>query len=457
VEKEIKEKLIIKPMRFKNRKLISSKEDHISIIQFIGFGLILIGIGTIIAGAFINPTCAKISSIISVAFFITMFGFAFAFPSMLEGNDGLSTMRIVVFMVVNVICLLLLKIGWGKDSLTGIGVDEWWMGIIAFVFGAKATQSYFESKLAVPKEKNSAKAGVAALEYSNAEIAKLAVAQNEQFLKVKFPNIVSVSDAVHDLNQQESHVVAIYLKDDKSSGIPDKLEVKMPDGNVNTIGTEIVMGVGSGKIQVSQNSVVDTGDCKGSVCCVVDTNQGFNAIITAGHVYSKAKRYNCGGKIPTNKQTPVNIDNNIGNWFFQFINYKNDIALASLPDSTKLINYISFKNKTCYQITDADIKKTQVKLVSHMSGERTGYILDYNTCWDVEYSNTIESKNNIIVIGSTNERISSKTVSLSGDSGGCVYEPITGNLIGLILGGNDLFTWVLPFDEILLKNNFTLI
>src|SRR5205823_1376178 len=63
---------------------------------------------------------------------------------------GLSTMRIVVFMIVNVICLLLIKIGWGKEihSLEQIGLDQYWMGVIAFVFGAKATQSFFESKMA---------------------------------------------------------------------------------------------------------------------------------------------------------------------------------------------------------------------------------------------------------------------------------------------------------------------
>jgi hypothetical protein len=50
-------------------------------------------------------------------------------------------------MIINVICLLLLKIGWEARSLREIGVDQWWVSIIGFVFGAKATQSYFESKV----------------------------------------------------------------------------------------------------------------------------------------------------------------------------------------------------------------------------------------------------------------------------------------------------------------------
>ncbi len=438
-------------MSLKNRKLINSKEGKISIIQMIGFFLILIGIGIIIISVFTsnNP------SIIAIAFFITMLGIAFAFPKLLKGNDGLSTMRIVVFMMVNVICLLLIKIGWDKTSLEQIGLNQWWTGVIAFVFGAKATQSYFENKWAVP-ESETPKVGTAALEYTNAEIAKLAVVQNEQYLRVKFPNIVSISDAVHDLNQTESHVITLYLKDNNTTGIPDKLEVKMPDGSVKTIGTEIVKNVGVGKIHVNQKSIVDRGSCKGSVCCVVNTNQGFNAIVTAGHIYSNSKNFSCGGKIDTNKQTQVNIDGKIGKWIFQLINYKNDIALAGLETGIDYKNYVSFKGKTYYKITDADVKKTQVKLISNISDERMGYILDYDTCWDIEYSDTVASKNNIIVIGSTDDRDSSKTVSQSGDSGGCVYEPVTGNLVGLILGGNDSFTWVLSIEEILKQNNYTL-
>src|SRR4029079_3337824 len=130
-----------------------------------------------------------------ISFFIIMLGMAFAFPSLLKGRGKeVSTMRIVVFMMVNVICLLLIKIGWDPriKSLSEIGLDQYWMGVIAFVFGAKALQSYFESKMAVPKE--TPKSGMAAVDYNNADIAKLAVEQNQQFLKIKFPNILSVSD-----------------------------------------------------------------------------------------------------------------------------------------------------------------------------------------------------------------------------------------------------------------------
>lgn len=132
------------------RKLIHTKEAKVSYLQIIGFIVILAGLAYLFTQQMRDKLDGKA---IAVDFFTIMLGFAFAFPDLLrDSNKGLSTMRIVVFMMINVICILLLKIGWDNKttSLQQIGLDQYWMGVIAFVFGAKATQSYFESKLAVP-------------------------------------------------------------------------------------------------------------------------------------------------------------------------------------------------------------------------------------------------------------------------------------------------------------------
>jgi hypothetical protein len=446
--------------QIKNRKLVETSKKGITGIQFIGFSQILIGV-LFLLYKIIFPMNGMNKLItgeeMALTFFIIMLGLSFVFPSLLKNqNKGLSTMRIAVFMIINVICLLLLKIGWNPDIKTfkDIGIDWYWTGIIAFVFGAKATQAFFESKgTPIPEQ---SKTGVNGIEFTNADIAKLAVEQNQQYLKVKFPNIVSISDTVHDLNQTETHVIAIYLKDNNTIGIPDKLEVKMPNG-VKTIGTEIVKNVGAGKIHVSQKSIVDTGSCKGSVCCLVDTNQGFNAVVTAGHVYSNDTSVNHGGELNNTEQTEVNIDNQTGKWIFQLINYKNDVALISVEKGIDYSDYVTFKGKKHYQVSDHDIKNTQVNLISNVSGKRIGYILDYFTTWDVGYDDKVLSKNNIILIGSTNNRDTSKSVTLPGDSGGCVYEPKSGNLVGIILGGNNSFTWVLPLQEVFEQFSYNLL
>ena len=150
--------------RFNNspkRDWIHKEEGKLTYIQLFGFVLIILGIiyfasfllpsGIIDILPFLKLAEHPESSEVPIAFFTTMLGVAFAFPSMLKGQTkDISTMRIIVFMFANVICMLLLKIGWDKNSLSEIGLNSYWMGVIAFLFGGKATQSYFESKMAVP-------------------------------------------------------------------------------------------------------------------------------------------------------------------------------------------------------------------------------------------------------------------------------------------------------------------
>jgi len=443
------------------RNLIKKDENKVSYIQIIGFSLIAAGILYMTVFRIISHVTSPDG--MAISFFIIMLGMSFAFPSMLKGyNKDLSTMRIVVFMMVNVICLLLIKIGWGNDikSLEDIKLDEYWMGLIAFIFGAKAAQSYFESKLAVPKEKP--KVGMAAVEYDNADIAKLAVEQNQQYLKVKFPNILSVSDAVHDLSKSESHVIALYLKDDNTAGIPDKLEVKMPDGPTRVISTEIITGLRNRTVQVHQGERINTANQNnfGSVCCLVTSldDKNFKGVITAGHVYSGGNATNMKGALDVADQRRVSINNTIvGKWIFQLIVNGLDMGIAALEDTNEDSLNLSFKNKGFYVIRDSDVKTCNVTLVSTVSGTRQGFILDYNLGIDVPYDDTDRFMSRIILVGSTTDRNDSKTLSVKGDSGGCVYNTQTKQLVGLILGGDDKFTYVLPLKDTLEKRNYQLV
>ncbi len=130
--------------------------------------------------------------------------------------------------------------------------------------------------------------GLAGLNYSNDDIAKFAVLQNEVYLKLKFPNIISVSDAVHDMNHIDTHVIAIYLSDNKKLDIPNELEVKMPDDTIKIIATEIIENAGSGKLHFNQEESINThgGTASGSFCCMVKTSDGEFALVSSGHVHS---------------------------------------------------------------------------------------------------------------------------------------------------------------------------
>lgn len=130
-----------------NGTFLKWKEAAGYLARLFGFLLIVAGVVMVLVSVYNEELNAAsfTGKQIAVDFFIIMLGMCFAFPSLLKGgDDNLSTMRIVVFMMVNVICMLMLKNGWGLSNLSQLGIDANWMGIIAFVFGGKVVQSYFE-------------------------------------------------------------------------------------------------------------------------------------------------------------------------------------------------------------------------------------------------------------------------------------------------------------------------
>ncbi|MEO6175346.1 MAG: hypothetical protein ABIP27_09365 [Flavobacterium circumlabens] len=442
------------------RDFIDKKEGKLTITRFIGFCMMMMGILALIACSFsLNE---KVPNIIAIAFFLTMLGFSMAFPSLLEGSEGLSTMRIVVFMITNVVCMLLLKIGWSSSitSLDQIGIDQYWVGIIAFAFGAKATQSFFESKMAVPKE--SAPLGVAALNYNSADIARMALSQNAQFLKDKFPNILSVSDAVKD--SDSSHVIAIYLRDKNIAEIPSQLEVLMPDRTKKIIDTEIIKDTGRPRIQYSQLDTQIAGDADmtypGSLCCAVlsTDDKAFRGIVTSAHIntYGNFQSYN--GVLNPDKQTPVFFNGDLGGkWIYKILNSTQDLAVISLDfTQAESPNFKKFKDKY-HKIVDSDVKTLipNIRMLSRNNKMIDGYIIDYNIGLDVEYSDGSHYKKNIILVSATRNRQQAQPISEDGDSGSSIFHIETGSMIGILLGTAKNFSLVLPIEETLRSFNLT--
>lgn len=441
-------------------KFVSIRTQY-PLLQLAGFILIAVGVVfllyKLIAAAFSKTLGGITGTEISISFFIIMLGISFIFPDMLKGKtQDVSTMRIVVFMMINVICLLLLKLGWDQHNLADIGLNEYWMGVIAFVFGAKATQSYFESKMAVPPATDTATL------ISQPDLAKLAISQHEQLLKAKFPNIASISDAVHDLKGAVSHVVAIYLKDNNTAGLPTQLEVTMPDNTKQSIDTEVIRSVGTGSIQVDQrkDSVSDAGSItyQGSVCCLVKsaTNPNFIGLVTSGHVYSNGNYVNRNGILAEDNRGMSRLNGqNAGPWYLQIIDSSQDIAVADISGMAEPTEgYIQVKDY--HEVTDKDVGTPlpNVTLIAK-SHKADAFIIDYNVAFDIDYSDVADKRvNNIILIGTDKVRESSKPVSGPGDSGCCIVEKATGRLVGILLGGNDKYSFVLPIKKTLESYSF---
>ena len=112
-----------------------------------GFALIIIGVAGLLASVFISGWLPQDSrgALPAISFLVLMIGFTFCFPSMLEdAKGGMSTMRIVVFSVTMVFCIIYIKLGWNISAIENMKIDSKWIYILGLAFGSKAFQRYGE-------------------------------------------------------------------------------------------------------------------------------------------------------------------------------------------------------------------------------------------------------------------------------------------------------------------------
>lgn len=114
----------------------------------LGLILVCLGLAGFLADAIINFTPLGVydnGSLPAASFFLVMIGFAFCYPSLLEESAGsLSTMRIVVFAVTIVFCVIYIKMAWNTASFSNLSIDKSWIYILGLAFGSKAVQKFGE-------------------------------------------------------------------------------------------------------------------------------------------------------------------------------------------------------------------------------------------------------------------------------------------------------------------------
>ena len=408
----------------------------------------VLGIISLIVTSFFNGSI--VPSLISVSFFITMLGFSFAFPSLLEGNEGLSTMRIIVFMMTNVICMLLLKIGWAGSvkSLADIGLNQWWMGIIAFVFGAKATQSFFESKMATPTtalpDSQTLNSHVVSL--SGHEIAQLAINENEDKLKKEYTNVIKLIPSYYLDGTERIPCVDICLSDKAKHKIPSYLNYTKPNGSRAQIRTRIITGFGNIKPQVARGDFVSnilTPKYVGTVGCIVSDASEQLYILTCNHVMTNNKFSNPGSIGAKAVELKYGNFIDIGTWRYGKMDNTVDVALIALEHTNTDPNDL---DNLIYDVTENDSSLTIVNVKGAISKTKAAYIIHINQSMDVDYKDETIEIRGLIALSSDPNFFS--PITKEGDSGALVYTAIRRQPIGIVLGANTQFTYVIPIRTV---------
>ncbi|MBK9638632.1 MAG: trypsin-like serine protease [Bacteroidetes bacterium] len=249
-------------------------------------------------------------------------------------------------------------------------------------------------------------------------------------------------------------------------GIPSILKAQLNDTKTIYVPTEIISNSGNAKVHIAQltNNIEDskTRGYPGSICCAVDSliYPNFKGVVTAGHIFTHGKSISYNQYVQPNEQRDVySNDTIIGKLYYQEINDAIDIAIVELSaDSQFSKKCMSFKN-SFYECTHKDLysKEENVTVLSRNNNLRNGFILDFNVTLPMWYDTNYKYVANLILIGSSPYKNNSKTLSVNGDSGSCVYHKKTKQLIGILIGGDENFSFVLPIEEIIKSNNFKIV
>ena len=288
------------------------------------------------------------------------------------------------------------------------------------------------------------------LSFSESDLVRLAIEQNSQVLKTKFPNIQYLNDSIAIIKGERKDILSIYIKDKNINGIPDKVPVKLPSGKTYNVGTEIVQNTGVAKVSGGMDGSVSNSTSQGytgSACCVAKDQNGDQFMITNCHVLTAG---DLNDPLDETGDDGVYYNNDIvGKWSLGIMDEKGDFALVLLNDADDFIsnnNVERFENRF-KDITKADFFSS-VTVRGNIS-HKVGYIVDVVSNQigiQYNYGKTIVF-DNAILLGSAPDKQTCGQVTDFGDSGGAVFNE-NNELVGIITGIIDgRFTLVLPVRD----------
>jgi len=290
------------------------------------------------------------------------------------------------------------------------------------------------------------------LDLSDADLVRLAIEQNSAVLKIKFPNIQFLNDSIQVVDGERKDRLGIYISDDNSDGLPDRVPVKLPGGKTCNVATEIISGVGIATVSGGLTGSLANSDLfgyAGSGCCILHDANAQNYLLTNCHVmtdgYLRTPIYN------TDQPDVTYDDVKMGQWYYGNMTPMGDLALVKISDIDSFTD--NYQPEKFAAVTRTIVKDDWQSLVVTARGNkcqtRPAYIIEVVTSQlTVKYkdSKTI-TFNSAILIGDSPSK-NCKPVTREGDSGGVIYDAQM-QVVGIITAVGDKYTYAIPITEFL--------
>lgn len=281
------------------------------------------------------------------------------------------------------------------------------------------------------------------------ELIQTAIDQN----RVALTPVEAVSPPMRGKMKQNGKlidVIDVHLKGKSKGTLPSTVQAKLGSGKMINFIVRPIYEVGVTTVSVGQGATIGdekTSDYLGTICCRVERN-GEERLLTCSHIVTGGTAENLFGDL-THPDGAVIAGQGGSLFTYAICTEQFDLALAAPEDSVFSYRIQPRKGRNP---APSDILRTKVKVVCRNS-IKEGVIV--NDCVSDPYELTYKndqphSLSNLMVISRIDDNGDFNGVIVGGDSGACVYDE-DDHPIGMIVAGNDKFSFAIPIMNILSK------
>jgi hypothetical protein len=282
------------------------------------------------------------------------------------------------------------------------------------------------------------------------DIARLAIAQNNARLRKEFANVYLLLPAFYVQHGRREPCVDICIRDGNVGSLPRYLVVEFPDRREGSVPTRVIPNFKNPKPHTGRGApIANDGSTNfiGTLGCIVTDSKSSSYALTCNHVLT-AGTFDSPGSIGDQADDLTGgATNKIGTWAAGVMNVQVDAALIQLAAGVPVQS--NGLSTAVYPVSDSDSGTTGVALTGALSGQVAGYIIHVDQPFDVDYKNQTVSMTGLISLSMDFHSNNFTTLTQDGDSGSAVYHAVNKQLIGMVVGGNDQFTFVIPMQRAL--------
>lgn len=285
------------------------------------------------------------------------------------------------------------------------------------------------------------------------DLAQMAAVQwREQITQDELPNVIRTSACIRRVQGQVRPCLYVFLKDDN---IPTNFQFSVQHSSGLRSPVEIVFIPISELPRPHLNSgdtlLKNGGNMLGTICCIVKSdfiNQSY--ALTCRHVMDSTFKLVDGPVTDPNPEV-VSSGQAIGSWEYEIFNTDYDVALVALFN-THGGNPAPFTD-TPHVLTPADVRNTEVKVITRGGVEKTGVLVSVRTnqMTVFKYDGHLHEFEGLLEVATTDNPATSRPLTHSGDSGAMVYDSQTRKPLGMIVGAGNDSSFAIPLHKILNK------